>query len=194
MGNQQFLILLPERLYSFASLGRKMAWWKRWDVSWKTRLDSQPCCSLSELLDSRLCEPTFPFTGDNGTSFTVWSWQWKGTFCIKWCLQLNKTVLNKCLIFPLSKNIIYYHYIPLFYEENFMSQRIMDCTVACIPCSLSLRMETRFPPNSLQPFRASCHVFLSSWANPKILTHLDERKKTHSEKTTERHQNYLWRL
>lgn len=154
-----------------------MVWWKQREASGKTQLDSQSCCSPSDLLDSRLCEHHFPRSqGGNGTCFTMLNWQWKGTLYTKWCLQLNKIVLNMCLIFPLSKNIIYYHNIPLFYEENYRFQCITDRTVAHIPCSLSLCMETRLPPSPLQSFLASCHVFLSSWTNPKILIHLDEKK------------------
>ena len=56
---------------------------------------------------------------------------------------------------------------------------ITDYKTVYTPCSFSLCMDARFPPNPMQSFRASCQFFLSSSANPKILKHWNGREKNH---------------
>lgn len=62
---------------------------------------------------------------------------------------------------------------------------ITDYKTAHTPCSFSLYMDARFPPNPMQSFRASCQFFLSSSTNPKILKHWDGRGKKSQELHTE---------
>lgn len=177
-----FYFLLLELLYFFVSLGSTWFGGKRCrlgDAAWS--LTIRPASSLT--LGSWSTIFSFTICGEAG--YAERFRQGTGTLYVKCparCQHPNKIVPDMCtwfffplLLFHSGKPVKPFAIIriPPFYEEN----RTAEYAAARVPCSLSLLTDTRFPPKSMQAFRASCQAFLSSSTNPKILKHWDRRKK-----------------